>query len=318
MDLPCPEKFSFDAAKWPAWKQRFERFRIASDLCEKPETRQVSMLLYCMGDAAEDVFASFKLSADDAEVYDTVLKRFDEHFVITKNVIFERAQFNQRKQEPRESTEAFVTALHKLADTCDFGALRDELIRDRIVVGIQDAKISERLQLDRELTLAKAVTVIRQAEQVRQQQGLLRAPTNLQASCDVNAIKTNRQHASTENFQRREQHRQHRPVKSPEGQATCKWCGRQKHDRQQCPAREAVCRNCKKTGHYEKVCRSNKKTVRAISTESTLFLDNVSDNKRVKHVAGRGARQQQAAQVPARHWSRRHGAAGCDVQSPVP
>jgi hypothetical protein len=200
-------------------------------------------------------------------VYDTVLKRFDEHFVITKNVIFERAQFNQRKQEPRESTEAFVTALHKLVDTCDFGALRDELIRDRIVVGIQDAKISERLQLDRELTLAKAVTVILQAEQVRQQQGLLRAPTNLQASCDVNAIKTNRQHASTENFQRREHNRHHRPVKSPEGQATCQWCGRQKHDRQQCPAREAVCRNCKKTGHYEKVCRSNKKTVRAISTD---------------------------------------------------
>jgi hypothetical protein len=163
MDLPCPEKFSFDAAKWPAWKQRFERFRTASDLCGKPETRQVSMLLYCMGDAAEDVFASFKLSDDDAKKYDTVMQRFDEHFIVTKNVIFERAQFNQRKQEPRESTEAFVTSLHKLADSCDFGALREELIRDRIVVGILDAKISERLQLDRELTLAKAVTVIRQA-----------------------------------------------------------------------------------------------------------------------------------------------------------
>jgi hypothetical protein len=188
MDLTWPEKFSFDAAKWPAWRQRFERFRIASDLCKKPETRQVSMLVYCMDDTAEDVFASFKLYADDAKVYDIVLKRFDEHFIITKNVIFEKAQFNQRKQEPRESTEALITALHKLADMCDFGALRDELIRDRIVVGIQDAKISERLQLDRELTLAKAVTVIRQAEQVHQQQGLLRAPTTLQASCDVNAI----------------------------------------------------------------------------------------------------------------------------------
>jgi hypothetical protein len=97
MDLPCPEKFSFDAAKWPAWKQRFERFRTASDLCRKPETRQVSILLYCMGDgrdAAEDVFASFKLSDDDAKKYDTVTQRFDEHFIVTKNVIFE---FNQRK-----------------------------------------------------------------------------------------------------------------------------------------------------------------------------------------------------------------------------
>jgi hypothetical protein len=153
-------------------------------LCGKPETRQVSMLLYCMGDAAEDLglFASFKLFDDDAKKYDTVMKRFDVQFIVTKNVIFARAQFNQRKQEPRESTEAFFTALHKLADSCDFGSLREELIRDRIVVGIQDAKISERLQLDRELILAKAVTVIRQTEQVHQQQGLLRAPTTSQAS----------------------------------------------------------------------------------------------------------------------------------------
>jgi hypothetical protein len=142
-------------------------------------------------------------------------------------------------------------------------------------------KISERLQLDRELTLAKAVTVIRQAEQVHQQQGLLRAPTTSQASCEVNAIKTTRQHTSTENYQSREPHRQHKTSKPPEGQATCKWCGRKMHDRQQCPAREAICRNCKKTGHYEKVCRSDKKTVRAISTMDTLFLDTVSDDKRV-------------------------------------
>jgi hypothetical protein len=94
------------------------------------------MLFFCVGDAAEDVFANFKLSDDDAKKYDPVMKRFDEYFIVPKNVILERVKFNQRKQESRQSTEAFVTALHKLADSCDFGAPRDELIRDRIVVGI--------------------------------------------------------------------------------------------------------------------------------------------------------------------------------------
>ena len=32
------------------------------------------------------------------------------------------------------------------------------MIRDRIVVGIQDAKLSEKMQLDPDLTLEKAVT----------------------------------------------------------------------------------------------------------------------------------------------------------------
>jgi hypothetical protein len=231
-----------------------------------------------MGDAAEDVYASFKLSDDNAKKYDTAMRRFDVHFIVTKNVIFKRAQFNQRKQEPRESTEAFVTALHKLADSCNFGALRKELIRDRIVVGIHNAKISERLQLDRELKLAIAVTVIRQAEQVHQQR-LLRAPTNTQASCDVNAIKTYRQHSQPKTISV-ESHIDNTSRQNPR-KDRLKWCGRQNHDRQQCPAREAICRNCKKTGHFEKVCRSEKKSVRAISTMNTLFLDTVSNDKQV-------------------------------------
>ena len=193
MDIPCPEKFSFDTQKWPAWKLRFQRFRMASDLCSKDEERQVSMLLYCMGEKSEDVFASFKLTADDAKKYDVVLNKFDAHFVVKRNVIFERAQFNNRRQEQGESMEAFITALHKLAETCEFGALREELIRDRIVVGIQDSKLSEKLQLDKDLTLDKAVTLVRQAEQVRQQQGLLRSTSaTTSATSEVNAVKANK------------------------------------------------------------------------------------------------------------------------------
>jgi hypothetical protein len=73
------------------------------------------------------------------------LQRFDDHFVIQKNIIFERATFNMRIQEKGESAEAFITALHKLAETCDYGALREQLIRDRIVVGIKDKKLSKRI-----------------------------------------------------------------------------------------------------------------------------------------------------------------------------
>ena len=29
------------------------------------------------------------------------------------------------------------------------------------------------------------------------------------------------------------------------------------HDRQKCPAKEAVCRKCQKKGHYQRACRSN-------------------------------------------------------------
>ena len=37
------------------------------------------------------------------------------------------------------------------------GALHDKMIRDRLVVGLRDANLSEKLQLDSELTLEKAI-----------------------------------------------------------------------------------------------------------------------------------------------------------------
>ena len=36
-------------------------------------------------------------------------------------------------------------ALKSQADDCDFGKMRDELVRDRIVVGVIDAKLGEYL-----------------------------------------------------------------------------------------------------------------------------------------------------------------------------
>ena len=43
--------------------------------------------------------------------------------------------------------------------------IRNEIIRDRIIVGIHNAQLSEKLQMDSELTLEEAITQAQQAEQ---------------------------------------------------------------------------------------------------------------------------------------------------------
>ena len=45
---------------------------------------------------------------------------------------------NPRDQETNELSDAYVTALRKLAKTCIYGALTDSLIRERMVIGIED------------------------------------------------------------------------------------------------------------------------------------------------------------------------------------
>ena len=163
-----PESFTFTRpADWPKWLRRFET---ASGLAEKADIVQVNTFLYSMGDEADDILRSFNLTEAQQAEYAVVKERFNSHFVRKRNVIFERAKFNMRKQE---SVNAFVTDLYALAEHCSYGALHDEMIRDRLVVGLRSAKLSEKLQLDAELTLEKAITLVRQSEEVRLQQAVL-------------------------------------------------------------------------------------------------------------------------------------------------
>ena len=59
-------------------------------------------------------------------------------------------------------------------ETCEYGDLRDEMLRDRIVVGIRDSATSQKLQMDPELTLEKAMNTVRQKAAVKEQQGQLK------------------------------------------------------------------------------------------------------------------------------------------------
>ena len=72
-------------------------------------------------------------------------------------MIIERHKFNTRFQEASEPVQNFITALKILADTCEFGTLKDSLIRDRIVCGMSSDALRKQLLKERDLTLHKAV-----------------------------------------------------------------------------------------------------------------------------------------------------------------
>ncbi|KAL1444696.1 hypothetical protein MTO96_029659, partial [Rhipicephalus appendiculatus] len=156
IQLQSPQAFSFIAEQWSAWKRRWERFRTASGLHHQPDSDKINSLIYIMGDKAEDVLTALCLTTANAKKYAKVIEAFDSHFVIKKNIMYERALFNRRIQDEGEPMTDFITALHTLAERCDYGDLNDELIRDRIVVGVRDQKLSTKLQLEQDLTLEKA------------------------------------------------------------------------------------------------------------------------------------------------------------------
>ena len=144
--IPAVQPLNFGKPEeWPRWIKHFERFRQASELATKSEERQVNTLVYSMGDKAEGILHSFNLTADDAKSYATVKEKFEAHFVKRRNTIFERAKFNKRRQEEAETVDDFITDVYALAEHCGYGDLHDEMVRDRIVVGIRDSRLSEKL-----------------------------------------------------------------------------------------------------------------------------------------------------------------------------
>ena len=132
--------------------ERFERFSKVTGLDKQSGESQVNTLIYTMGDQADDVFISFELTQEQEKSFEEVKEKFENYFIVKRNVIFERAKFNSRKQQAGESVDKFITDLYNLARYCNFGALKDELIRDRIVVRIDNRELSEKMQLDPKLT----------------------------------------------------------------------------------------------------------------------------------------------------------------------
>jgi len=78
---------SFDFANPEEW-QRFEQFHQASGLTEKSKEGQVNSLMYCVGDRADDILRSFKLSDKDSKKYEVVKNKFNMSSLKHQNMIF--------------------------------------------------------------------------------------------------------------------------------------------------------------------------------------------------------------------------------------
>ena len=289
--LQPPETFNFcNPDDWPCWKSRFQQFCEASGLADASAGKQVSTLLYCLGEEAEAVLSSTNPTEDDRKDYARVIGKFDEYFKVRKNVIYKRARFNKRNQQNGESAEQYIMALYKLAENCDYGDLKEEMIRDRLVVGIRDTALSEKMQMDPNLTLETAKKSIHQREAVHEQQQTLKNITdgNLDAirphrplnpgdnrhrNCAITSDRHDQQRGNR-------RHTQSRPNQTQPDERSCTRCSRERHPRDKCPVKDAQCHNCQRKGHYSTQCfRRTVSTVQDGDTLDSAFLDTVSTQR---------------------------------------
>ena len=142
----------------------------------------------------------------------------------------------------------------------------NDCIRDAFINGLQSTHIRQRLLEEKELDLPTAFEKARALETAQKQCDSYSRP-----SASVNAAMADAPETSTG----------YGPSKETSGQSTsaamvqkCFFCGGVRHPRFKCPAKDATCKNCSKTGHWVKVCRSSSQsTAAALPTLAATHSD---------------------------------------------
>ncbi|KAL9978780.1 hypothetical protein ACROYT_G016336 [Oculina patagonica] len=102
---------------------------------------------------------SVRIAAESRESIAVLERKFAEICDPRGNVIMERHKFNTRAQKVGEPFQSFMADLRILANTCEYGSLKDELIRDKIVCGVASPLIRKQLLKERDLTLDRAIDI---------------------------------------------------------------------------------------------------------------------------------------------------------------
>lgn len=243
------------------FKQQWENYLTATGLVSQNEEAKKAILLTAIGDDAFKRYTNMPIREEDRQTATALLNEIEKNLTPTVNKRYIRAVFNMAKQDMDESYDEYFNRLRSLIKNAQYGPLEDDLLLDKIICSIKDTELKEKLWLDNNITLTKAIEICRSKETTEKQ---LRG-------IDNKPIEINKVQKTSSKTKKQQQY------KSTE-RRTCKFCGNEYHDKlEQCPARSATCHKCNRRGHYARVCMSNRNgnNSRAIrEIETTAESDN--------------------------------------------
>lgn len=130
-----------------SWKDSWFHYATTTKFTEEDKEIQVATFLTCIGKEARRAYYTFELKAsEDKLCLNGVIQKIEEYCLTRANIPFERYKFNRRQLLDGETFDTYLTELRQLANHCDFTSQTpDEVLRDRIIFGILDHKVRERL-----------------------------------------------------------------------------------------------------------------------------------------------------------------------------
>jgi predicted aspartyl protease len=221
--------------EWTQYVERMDHYFEANDIEDKDKKR--SIFLSVIGAKTYKLLRGLiRPEIPNKLSYEVLSQAIRNHYVPKPSVIVQRYKFNTRVRGNDESISTFMAELRTLSEHCEFGVSLDEMLRDRLVCGVNEDRIQRRLLAEPVLDLKKALEIAHGMET---------------AAKDVRDLK-----GETPNKRDYPMNKLHGGKHSNEYK-DCYRCGG-KHDHSKCRFKTETCHKCGKMGHIAKVCRSSK------------------------------------------------------------
>ncbi|XP_077523179.1 uncharacterized protein LOC144134060 [Amblyomma americanum] len=166
------------------WTEYMERVKLFFDANSVPEEKKRSVLQTCCGSSTYSLLRSLLTPKTPDQVsIDKIFSVLSGHYIPKPSVVDCCFRFNSHSRQPEESVSDYTASLKKLSANCEYGTFLPDLLRDRLVCGINDASMQRRLLEEPNLTFESAVKLLiaktakRDSSMLMQAQGMTEAQT---------------------------------------------------------------------------------------------------------------------------------------------
>ena len=225
-----------DSEEFENYLGRIKLYFVANKIKEN----QVAIFLTLAGPKIYALAKSLLSPNDPAEESaDSLFKVLTNHYKPKRIVIFERYTFYSRNQRPSENVTDFLAAIRALAHTCEFGTSLDDMLRDRLVMGLHNKETQHALLSEADLTLQRAVEVAIAREAATRD-------VEAMASAGVHAVGYEKKRQFKKPLKKGNQSEaKSGNAKADPPKKACSGCGRM-HWKKDCPFKDAECYQCGK------------------------------------------------------------------------
>ena len=169
---------------WMTYTERMKHYFVANDVTDADKKR--SILLSACGPATYKVIRNLVEEGKlDTTPYDDIVKLVKNYYDPPPSVTMQRYKFNTRVRSASESVADYVAALREIAQHCEYKESLQDMLRDRLVCGVNNEAITNRLLSEKKLTFDKAMELAQAIESAERDTQQLRAAQSMSTTPQV-------------------------------------------------------------------------------------------------------------------------------------